>query len=477
MSIDSILGVGALALSAQQTALQTAAHNIANASVTGYSRQTADLQANIPLQTPSGSIGTGVLVRNIQRARDPILDGVYRDQSTQSSAYGARREVLASISNVYGEPSTTGLASQLDQFWSAWGDLANSPDSTAAKSVVQQRGAAVASTLNRFSSSLDQITADNRDTLTQQVSDFNRYATQVANLNVQIVSAEAGGQSAPDLRDQRDVALDKMAALAPIKVVEQSNGSDTVYVSGTSVVDAATTQALTLQQSGSAFSVQITGRGIPIPNVGGSIGAIATTLNTDVPAQHQQLDAIAAALVSVVNTAHKTGWTAAGDAAGGANWNPSTPPTGSNISFFDPTKTTAATIALSSQVASDASFVAAGNVQNGTGNNAVALQLSQLQSATTSMTKYGSSTQTTSFGEYFRDQVTRLGVAQNDATSSATVYQTLAQSTNTQRQSVSGVSTDDELIQITQRQQAYAAAAKIITTASQMSQTLLGMIQ
>lgn len=478
MSINSVLGTARLALLAQETAIQTASHNIANASVAGYSRQVADLQPNVPMQTPWGMLGTGVVVNDVTRVRDQILDGNYRTQSAQSGAASTRRDILTSVSNVYGEPSSTGLASTLDQFWGAWSDLANTPTSTAAQSVVQQRGAQVASTLNRYATSLDQITATNRDQLAQQVTDFNRYATQVAQLNGQIVAAEAGGKQAPDLLDQRDKAIDAMATLAPVRVIQQPNGSATLYVSGATVVDGVTTRSLSLDQSGSTgtLSVLVQGRTTPLVDVGGSIGATATALNVDIPAQRSQLDQLAARIVTTVNTIHRTGWTANGDAAGGANWDPTKGATGSNIDFFDPTKTTAATMALSTQVANDASFVAAGNVQNATGNNAVALQIAGLRDATTSIPTYGVPGQTTSFDRYYQDQVTRLGVATADATASATVADTLVQQIEAQRQSVSGVSTDDELIQLTQRQQAYAAAAKVITTADQMSQTLLSLI-
>lgn len=477
MSINSVLGTARLALTAQETALQTASHNIANASVPGYSRQRADLEPNAPLLTPWGSVGTGVVVRDIARLRDTTLDGNYRSQAAQAGAYGARRDALQSVSDVYGEPSSTGFANALDQFWSAWSDLANAPNSTAARSVVQQRGAELAATLNRFASSLDRVTATYRDDLNQQIGDFNRYATQIADLNRQIVAAQSTGHSAPDLLDQRDRLIDKMAQMAPVQVIGHDNGSVTLYVSGATVVDGVDTKALSLQQSNGQFSLLVTGRSTPLVDPGGSLGAIARLLSSDIPSQRAQLDQIATTIVSTVNSIHRSGWTAAGDALGGANWDPTAGPTGSKVDFFDPAKTTAATIALSTNVATNAGFIAAGNVQNGTGNNAVAQQLATLRDATTSITKFGSSTETTSFGEYFRDQVTRLGVATNDATSSATAYETLAQAADTQRQSVSSVSTDEELIAVTQRQQAYAAAAKVITTASGMAQTLLDMIR
>jgi flagellar hook-associated protein 1 FlgK len=199
-------------------------------------------------------------------------------------------------------------------------------------------------------------------------------------------------------------------------------------------------------------------------------------VNTDIPDQQKQLDTLAQQLVTTVNTIHETGWSAAGDALGNANWDPSAGPTGSRVDFFDPNGVTAGTISLSAAVKKDATVIAAGNVQNGTGNTDVANQMAELRTATTSVLKYGSTTQTTSFATYYQDQVTRLGVSQSDADQTATIYSTLAQQADTQRQSADGVSTDEELVDMTKHQQAYAAAAKVITTANEMAQALLDMV-
>ena len=477
MSINSIFGTATLALEAQQTAIQTASNNIANANTPGYSRQVVNLTANTPLYTPSGAIGTGVVVQDISRVRDTMLDVNFRAQTSQASTYTTQQNVLTSIGQVFGEPSDTGLANTLSQFYSSWGDLANNPTSSAAQSVVQERGAAVATTLNQFSNSLDQLSANTAAAATQQVNAINQYTSQIAAINKQIVAAESDGKTtANDLRDLRDNAIDSLSQIVPVRVIDQANGSDTVYVGGSTVVDGSSSTNFSLVGAGSSTALQLFGRAFPIPSPGGALGANLDALSTEIPAAKSQLDTLAAGIVTSVNAVHTTGWTAVGDAAGGSNWNASAPPTGSNINFFDPTKVTAATISLSAQVASSASYIAAGNVQNGTGNNNIANKIATLGDDTTTMTKFGSPTQTTSVNAFYNDLVTRVGVATSNATSSATVYTTLAQQADTQRQSISGVSTDQELISLTKNQQAYAAAAKVITTAASMSQTLLDMI-
>lgn len=476
MSIGSVLSSARLALQAQTSAMDTASHNIANATVDGYSRQRVDLEPNVPLYTPNGAVGTGVVVANITRVRDTMLDTTYRAQASQSGTYGTRRDLLTQISNVFGEPSDTGLSSTLDQFWGAWADLANSPNSTAAKSVVQQRGGQLASTLNRFSSDLDGVTASANEQVTNQVTMLNRYTSQVAGLNRSIVAAESSGHTANDLRDVRDRAIDEMNKIVPVRSLEEPNGSSTLYLDGIAIVDGVTTKQLSVDPSGGTLTLKTSG-GSTIGAPNGSLGAALGVINTDIPAAKKQLDDLAASLVSKINAVHRTGWTQPGDALGNSNWNAAAPPTGSNVDFFDPSKTKAGSISLSSAVASNASYIASSNVQNGSGNSGVATAMAGMRSDTTNILKTGSTTLTTSFGEYYRNVVTRVGVDTSDAESSATVYETLASQVEAQRQSVSGVSTDDELIELTKRQQAYSAAAKVITAADAMSQTLLSMIR
>jgi flagellar hook-associated protein 1 FlgK len=475
MSINSILGSARLALITHQAAMETTSHNIANVETPGYTRQRALLQANIPLATPRGALGTGVILTDVARTRDNVLDSNFRRQSSTAGSYATRNEILSSVSDVYGEPSDTGLASTLDQFWNAWGDLANAPTSVAAKSVVQQRGNQLATTLNRYAEELNNASIATRGKLDNAVDNINKYARQIAALNEQIVAGESDGHTAPDLRDARDMLLDQMSAIVPTQIVERGDGSVAVYVGNMTVADGSHSRTLTVDDSGGAIRLKIDGS--TVSSTGGSLGAMMDALTTDIPAQKTQLDTLTQQIVSTVNTLHRSGWSAAGDALGGANWNAGAPPTGSNVNFFDPALTSAANITLSATVKADASTVAAGDVQNATGNNSLATKMAQLRTNTTSILKYGSTTQTTSLGEYYRDMVTRLGANANAADSASSVYSTLAQQADALRQSANGVSTDEELIAMTKHQQAYSAAARVVTMADDMAQTLLDMVR
>src|SRR6476661_4183025 len=136
MSLGSVLSIARSALNAQQTVMQTTGHNIANVETEGYSRQRTELAANYPQHWTYGSVGTGVMVQNVSRARDALLDTSYRGEAGGAASSQLRHDLLESVQNILGEPSETGLSSAMDAFWSSWSDLATSPTSPAARSVV-----------------------------------------------------------------------------------------------------------------------------------------------------------------------------------------------------------------------------------------------------------------------------------------------------------------------------------------------------
>lgn len=481
-TLGGILNTARGAIAAHQTAITVTSHNIANAETPGYTRQRAALTANVPVGLPIGQVGTGVTASRIERIRDPLLDTVYRREAGNESAFAARRDVLQQVEGIFAEPGESGLSSSIDAFWAAWDDLANLPNSATARGSVQQRGTQLAMALNQTARRLDEVRDGTRTRIAATVQDVNRLTKQVGELNTQIVAAEAGGRTASDLRDARDRVLDELGQHVELQVSERPNGAVGVFVGGATLVDNATVKPLTLL---GADPVRFGVGGSPeaLPAVGGSLGAMARVLNEDLPRITAELDTFTAALVEQVNAVHREGWSPAGDPAG-----PSTGWAGSGVDFFDPASLTAASIALAGRgpddptsvplgVRNDAAYVAAGNVRFGTGNNAVALRLAALKDSASAVTPNPSAPGVTqSFRDYYRGVVTGLALETESATNSAEAYGMVVEEVEFRRQSVAGVSNDEEMTNLIRQQQAYVAATRIVSTVDEMAQSILNMV-
>ena len=485
-AFGNILSIARTAIAAHQTAVQVVSQNVANAETEGYSRQRAELVPRYPQRFGFGSIGTGVEVANVVRMRNVMLDAAYRREAASAEGFGFRRDALSQIEAIFGEPSDQAMSGALDAFWASWSDLANNPGSPSAQAVVRQRGIEVASTLNRFASRLAEIDANSRAQLSTTVDEINRLSGQLSDLNKQITTAEVGGNMAPDLRDSRDRVADQLAKLAGARIIPQSNGTLSFLIGGTAIVDGGSVRPLEVR-AGQPTSIGIVGAPDALQQLDGTLGAIVNVLNTDIPDVRAKLDTLAQGIVNGVNFLHTSGWTAAGDALGNANWNVATPPTGSRVNFFDPTRTTAASIAISADVAANAAVVASGSTQNAPGDNSLALQIGALRDGTgiaALQTAMGNAAFTAqvgltggaTYGDSFRNTVTGIGMQVRAADNSATAYETLANQAETRRTSVSGVSIDEELTLLMRHQQAFQAASRLVNVADEMAQSLLEMV-
>lgn len=462
MSINSILNSARQGMRAQQTAVQIASNNIANAQTVGYSRQRVDMVAALPTRFSFGTVGTGVQIAGITRSRDTLLDMAYRESSQASSNASTRAATLAQIQSVFNEPSDTGLAASLDAFWSSLSDLANDPTNTAAKSMVRQAGANVANTLNRFASQLDQIDQFNREGMNADVNSANAIARQIADLNTRIISAETGNQTANDLRDQRDVLIDKLGDLVGGQAIEHSDGAIAYYVGGRMLIDHDDVKPMTMNDNYPP-TVTMPQNASPIDGIGGSLGARLRISATDYPLIMSKLDGIAAGLIQNVNAIHSTGTT--------YNGNPPVAAAAGN--FFDATTpATARAIRLDATMTSGSAVAAAGPGNPGPGNNSVAATLTALRTTAVSLTDSTGTTSAT-FSDFFNEAVGTVATNVKEASDEATVQKTLAANAENRRQSVSGVSTDEELISVIEHQHAYQAAARLVSVVDEMMATLV----
>ena len=455
-----ILHVARSAIIAQQTAVRVASQNISNAETDGYTRTRAEMVTAPSIMTPYGQLGSGVRIDNVSRLRDPLLDANFRRDSGRAASSDLRFQLLDQVQQVLGEPSEIGLSRALDAFHSAWTDLSAQPTSTPLRGLVVQRGEQLATMLNSFSDRLDETKTYARQRLELGVSDINRLAEQIAMVSGQIVQAETSGQMATDLRDHRDLLVDELSTLGSVRVLDRSPNDFSVLIDGAMVADGADHDPLTI--AGPPTELRIGSRTLRFEQAS-TMGDLLDVINTQIPTVQARLDTLAAGIVEQVNALHSSGYT-----VGGAT----------GVNFFDPAGTTARTIAVS--VAS--SNVVTSDVAGETSNNRVALAMGALRAKPSENTVASSFAAWTavqnnlggvSFAEHYAVTVVDLGTVVNGAENDASVYSTLAQQAESRRESLSGVSTDEELILVMQNQQAYSAAARLVTVVDEMMQTIL----
>ena len=214
------LDIATRSLRAQQTLVDIANQNIANANTPGYSRQSGVVTETMPYPIPvfrqsgqAGQMGTGVQVTEVNRARDTFADYQMRNQLTAQGSWDARSAALTQIEAVVNEPSATGLSAQMNKYFAAWQEVANSPADSAVRANLIEAGKSLADAFQNGVQGLTQQKQDLDKQVGLTVTSVNDYAQQIADLNKQISMVETGGMKANDLRDQRDLVLDKLSSL------------------------------------------------------------------------------------------------------------------------------------------------------------------------------------------------------------------------------------------------------------------------
>ncbi len=302
----SALNIGASALYAAQRASELAAHNVANASTPGFTKQRLSVSTALPSPgTPGlrgdGMRGNGVTIMSIDRMRDLLADLSYRNDAATAGASSARADVLSRAEGVLGV-YPGGTSEALDRFFSSWDQLSRTPEAPAARANVLDAGRQLAGSLSSAVAQLGQLSEDIGQRIRSSVEEVNGLARTIAGLNQGIAEAVTGGQSPNDLLDQRDVALDRLSALTGSSVQKGSISQVDVYIGNSLLVTANESVELRAVRSGGTWGVTFPdGAGV----TAGELGAYSRAISVDLPDFVRQIDDVAAQLAARVNAVHR----------------------------------------------------------------------------------------------------------------------------------------------------------------------------
>jgi flagellar hook-associated protein 1 FlgK len=449
MGVSTFVGIETAlrGLRAQQQALEITGHNIANANTPGYTRESATLAASAPLQVAPGQLmGTGVDVTGYQRVRDTFLDVQLRAQTMLQGSSQATEDYLGQIEGVINEPSDTGLNSLLGQYWGAWQDVSNSPEDTATRQALIEASKNLADGFNSTASQLTTIESQTGQDAQLTVDQINADGTTLRDLNQAIYNAQAVGDTANDLLDQRDQVLDELSGLGSLSVTDNGDGTLDVKIDNVTLVKSKT--AYTLSESAGTLSNDMpTPETATVGATAGKLGALIALRDTTIPSYLTKLNTVASTLITQTNALQQAGVGLDGS---------------TNKPFFSGTDATDIGVAVTAEQ------VAAASVANAPGDNSNALQIVAMQYDTSFAPLSGA----TIDGAYSQ-LVTTIGsdsASAQHATSNANV---LVDSLKSRRDSVSGVSLDEEMTNLIKYQQGYQAASRALNAIDDAINTLI----
>jgi flagellar hook-associated protein 1 FlgK len=435
---------------------------VANVSTPGYSRQRADLVSGGGGPVPalfSGSLltGDGVDVAGISRYRDQFLETRSLDERAATAQVSLQSRYFERIELVHTEPSDNGLAAGLDTLWSAFDELANHPGEIPQRTAVLEQAEATIDQVRFMDDQLRTLRTAAVGEANALVTQANDLATEIASLNDSLRPLLLSGASPNDLLDQRDIAVGRLTDLVGGRVQSRDDGTIDVYVGGSTIVAGGRTRELRAETVPDAaladvgverLGFRFTGGGAVTPT-GGEAAGLLEMANNAIPDSIRSLDGVVDTLVTSVNALHRAGQ----DLDGATAWN-----------FFEPTGTTAATLAMSVDVTDQPRRISIATVGAGQLDAAIGQQLAALRDAAGGP------------DDQYVDLVGGLGVKVGSARARAAAQESVLRRVDEARLSARSVNIDEEMIDLVSAQRAYEASARMINAVDEMLDILVNRL-
>jgi len=310
MSVLGLFDIGKTALLTTRRALDTTAHNVANASTPGYTRQDVILE-NIPTGTITsvGMTGRGVRITEIKRMYDTLASLQIRTEKSSFSYWDAYEKGIVKIENVFNEASDTGISPAITDFFNAWQEVSQNPEGYAQRTLLIKKAEYLTSRISRAYSSLDDERTELYKSSQSLVVEVNSIAAKIADLNEKI-SISPG---ALDLKDRRDYLIERLNEIVKVSTFEDNVGRYSVLIGGVPIIDGGSTYKMSVStdtENNIHFYIDLPGEIKEITNdiTSGELKANIDLRETVIPSIMNRLNAFALDLTLTINEYHRSGY-------------------------------------------------------------------------------------------------------------------------------------------------------------------------
>lgn len=472
------------ALDTNRQGIEITGHNLSNLSNPAYARQRLRIQTGEALPSPKGPTGTGSVVSAIEQVRSQLLDSQIAIETSITGFLESKQKALEfgevnlgqridrqattpeGISAAQGVGGQFGLVEGITEFFNSLQALSVSPNSTADRQVVLLKAENLTTKFNNVDSRLERLRGGLNVSVQDDIVEANKLIKEISDLSVSITSSELGGTgNANDLKDRRQQAVESLAKVVNLQTsIDSTTNTFSLSVSGRTLIS-----ANKIDEDLATFTDDAGGRQVRAVNrttlvatnltlTSGSAQGTINARDGAIASLKTKINDLANALATGVNTLHSPGFALDGRSK-------------DRLFFTGVTagsRTAARDIALNSALLQDPSLIQA-SADGQPGNNDVALSMARLASQTNAA--LGNLT----FVESYNQSVANFGQALNNTNSQLLDQQAVDRMLLRQRDSLGGVSVDEEMTNLVIFQRAFQASAKMITTIDELIQSVIAL--
>ncbi len=460
-------------MNASKAGIATSGHNITNANTEGFSRERVTQTADASEQKAAQGgpyIGRGAKLSKIERINDSYVEKHLREGTRDLAHYEEKKMVFGQIEDVFNEMNGDGLNRLVSRFFNEFRKLSNEPNSHAIRESVREASKAIVNDFQRIRKELVELQKHVDSRIEGGMKELNQLSEEMGELNLKIHRSEIQGHSPNDLLDRRDVVAKKMMTYFDLSTHKDEFGMMTLDVKGVGPLvtgprseqyfigrTPANAESGKPENSLSIMRSPYSHDDISNQFKGGKLGALIEARDKSIGSIMDRLDQMAHAVSTAVNEIHQQGFTATGR---------------QGVAFFKPinqVERAAEMISLSDDLNESANNIATAMAPNSPGDNRLAHALANLQNSRFFMDG------TTTMDDFYNSMVSDVGVSAARNNEALSQQKTITNQLEKMRETISGVSIDEETTKLLQYQHAFNASARVIRVADEMLDTILNL--
>ncbi|MFP4572664.1 MAG: flagellar hook-associated protein FlgK [Desulfobacterales bacterium] len=452
MSLNTSLQAGLKGILAQQRQAEIAGNNISNVNTPGYSRQSAGLTPSPTVNIDGLMLGQGVDVESVNREYDKFVSSQLIEHGSVLGEENAKTQPLRDLERILGTGDES-LATEIDEFFGSWHELSENPAGSVEREQVLYKGDNLLDKFGQVQSGFVDVSRNIDETLNAEVETINTSLREVADLNGRIKEKETLGHDANTEFDKRDVLLKELSKTLGVESFDTGDNQVGLQLpGGQSLVQGKNANELEAEYENGSLSFSVRSNNVVKEvgkdSFGGKFRGLLDIRDDFIPDLDQGIKNLRDTIVEEVNSQHELGYGLDGQ---------------DGRAFF-----TDASGKLEVAVTDTDHVAAAGNPEGHPGDNENAMEIHALAE---SPVMDGNETFVENYGKISSSVGTEV---RRNSTAGQAAEDTMDQLEN-RRESVSGVSLEEEMMNLTRFQRGFEASSRFVQTIDEMMMTILDL--